>query len=114
MGTAADPRLIHELELLGIKMDATKWRRLSDCASPQIFACYVVCWCAGRPRQVSMAPVEWNGRRILVTQCPDCREEIVWCFWRVDGKWTGTREITVTEIAEAGSCARASPTDVRA
>lgn len=88
----------------------TKWRRLPDNNDPVIFAAYVMCWCAGHPRQVSFVPIDRDGRRVLVTQCPDCRREVVWRYWRADGQWTGERVIRVEDIGTMGSCAKASPT----
>lgn len=88
----------------------TKSWRMADDNAPVIFAAYVTCWCAGYPRQVAFVPIEKNGRRVLVTQCPDCRGEVVWMYWRMDGQWTGERKITVEDIGGGrGACAQASP-----
>ena len=100
-----NPELAKELASLGIVTAGAKWRRLEDATEGKMCWAGMVCWCAGHPRQVSMVPVEFYGRRVLITQCPECRGEITWCFW-LQGEWTGTREIRVTEIVEAGPCAR--------
>jgi hypothetical protein len=101
--------IAEKLAALGIVITPkTPWRRMEDSTEPVIFVSGRVCWCAGRPRYVTSTPIEHNGRRIIVNQCPDCRGEIAWHYWRIDGKWTGPTDIRIEETSCATPCAFAS------
>lgn len=73
-------------------------RRYPDGDQLTIFQSGIVRWCSGQPRMVYSVPIVHNGTRYIVNQCPECREEIRWCRWRMDGKWTGPEKIQVVDI----------------
>jgi hypothetical protein len=106
----SDPALIEVLALVGIIVTPkTKWHRFADHTQERAYYVGTVCWCKGFMQSLSMRPIEYNGRRLLVTQCPACRRTVHWCFWRMDGVWTGPEEIVLKDPSGPWPCVRASP-----